>query len=69
MESTTLCYILSRDLSDLINMQHFIVPNNSCRLDIFKVGKMKLLGLLRRFKLKKKYNDSDLKELAQLLEL
>nr|TKW00249.1 hypothetical protein SEVIR_8G096200v2 [Setaria viridis] len=64
------CPIPSRYLSNLVSMQHFLVPgNNSLHSDILNVGNLKLLRELRRFEAKKENKGFELKQLAELLEL
>jgi len=53
IEDTEDCSIASRNLSNLVNMQHFLVHNNHLHSDIINVGSMKLLRELRRFEAKK----------------
>ena len=49
-------------------MRYFIVRDNICHSDIFKLGKTKLIWELRRFEVKKEDNGFKLKELGQLVE-
>uniref|UniRef100_K3Y4N7 AAA+ ATPase domain-containing protein n=1 Tax=Setaria italica TaxID=4555 RepID=K3Y4N7_SETIT len=64
------CPMPSRYLSNLVSMQHFLVPGYMrLHSDILNVGNLKLLRELRRFEAKKENKGFELKQLAELLEL
>ncbi|KAK8449726.1 hypothetical protein SEVIR_7G261875v4 [Setaria viridis] len=64
------CPMPSRYLSNLVSMQHFLVPGYiRLNSDILNVGNLKLLRELRRFEAKKENKGFELKQLAELLEL
>ncbi|KAK8449706.1 hypothetical protein SEVIR_7G260050v4 [Setaria viridis] len=70
IEDSRGCPMPSRYLSNLVSMQHFLVPGNySLHSDILNVGNLKLLRELRRFEAKKENKGFELKQLAELLEL
>ncbi|KAK8449711.1 hypothetical protein SEVIR_7G258475v4 [Setaria viridis] len=70
IKDSSSCPMPSRYLSNLVSMQHFLVPgNNSLHSDILNVGNLKLLRELRRFEAKKENKGFELKQLAELLEL
>ncbi|XP_062201847.1 putative disease resistance protein RGA3 [Phragmites australis] len=60
---------LPRDISNLINLHHFLVSNDGLHSKIFEVGKLKHLKELSRFEVKMENNGFELKQLGQLLEL
>ncbi|PUZ70224.1 hypothetical protein GQ55_2G209400 [Panicum hallii var. hallii] len=63
------CSDLSRQLSNLLKLRHFLVQNDGMHASIFEVGQLKLLQELRRFVVRKEIKGFELRQIGHLLEL
>ncbi|CAN6338956.1 unnamed protein product [Urochloa humidicola] len=60
---------LPRDMSNLANLRHFLVRNDTTHSSIVEVGKLKSLQELRRFVVKQEYQGFELRQIGKLVEL
>jgi len=68
MEEEEICSS-TRDMSNLVNIRHFLVGNNSYHCGIFEVMKLKSIQELRRFEVEREKHGFELNQLGKLIQL